>query len=99
MISVLVVKLRPRGGPVDLGEQRAEVGRLGHVEPAGAVLGGQAVGVAGAADEAAHLALGRLVAPAVAAGANRLMLITWSTIPAARGRPCRPPSAAASARG
>ena len=51
-------------GRVDLGEELAEVGRLGHVEAAGAVLGRQAVGVAGLADEAP---LGGLVVEHVAA--------------------------------
>ena len=60
----------PFGGGVDLGEERAEVGRLGDVEAAAAVLGRQAEGVAGAADEPAVLAALGVMPPAVAVAAE-----------------------------
>ena len=58
---------------VDLGEQSAEVGRLGDVEAAGAVLGRQAEGIAGAADEAADLPLAGSCRQPSPSGSNRLM--------------------------
>jgi hypothetical protein len=75
-----------------LASSGAEVGRLGHVEAAGAVLGRQAEGIAGAADEAA---LGGLLVEHVAAlgvAARRGCIeITWSTMPGS-SRPALPPS-------
>src|SRR5690606_19228835 len=50
-------------GLIDLGEQPAQIGRLGRVEAAGAVLGRQTPWVARRADEAADLALVRIVLP------------------------------------
>ena len=94
MSKVMVVILS--AGGVDLAEQRAEVRRLGHVEPAGAVLGRQPERIAGPADEAAVLAALRVVAPAVAIGgeqAQRDHLVDDAGQLARR--PCRPPSAAA----
>src|SRR5690606_20549862 len=54
-------------GLVDLGEERAEIGGLSHVEFSAAVLGRQAPGISGAANKAACGALVGIVPPAARA--------------------------------
>src|SRR6266511_1518896 len=66
VVFLLCAQCSELGKPIDLGEQRAEIGRLGHAQASRPILGGKPEGIASATDEAADLALGRLVPPAVA---------------------------------